>query len=293
MSLSSIALDPLQASSGFIRLFPTPLATGLEARLSERFVFTTETETETDCTAFSYCGDALDNANQGVIYLQGKNSALADMDVDCDGVQGGPADDGRCTKARSPDYQSKTAFQRIITRYGVGIQDLNAYVHPYVVFGNTGNKPGWRTFDPTKFGVRPLSVVAVVCGDRLVYGIWGDTNGDDGDKPMIGESSLALATACGGKKMAGDYGHNQADVLYLAFTGEDAVPGPKGANWTAPAFEAFEQSIEALGDQLVQRVSANSTTGSKNAAASRKEGLMVLWKIWAGVLSGMILVWMS
>jgi len=44
--------------------------------------------------AFSYCGDHL--ADYGVIYLQGTNGALADMDIDCDGLQGGPGDDGRC-----------------------------------------------------------------------------------------------------------------------------------------------------------------------------------------------------
>jgi hypothetical protein len=33
-----------------------------------------------------------------------------------------------------------------------------------------------------------------------VYGIWGDTNGDDGDEAMVGEASISLATACFGSK---------------------------------------------------------------------------------------------
>jgi hypothetical protein len=43
---------------------------------------------------FSYCGDHM--ADYNVVYLQGTSGKLANMDVDCDGAQGGPADDGRC-----------------------------------------------------------------------------------------------------------------------------------------------------------------------------------------------------
>jgi len=89
------------------------------------------------------------------------------MDIDCDGAQGGPADDGRC--GNSEDTQSITSFQWLVEGYGVeGVRDLNPYVHSYVVFGNSGSKPGWKTFDPRAYGVEPLSVMAVVCGDRLV-----------------------------------------------------------------------------------------------------------------------------
>ena len=31
-------------------------------------------------------------------------------------------------------------------------------------------------FDPTKFGIQPLSVVAVVCGGKLTFGVWADTS---------------------------------------------------------------------------------------------------------------------
>jgi len=211
----------------------------------------------TPALAFSYCGDYL--SSKDVIYIQGKRGSLADMDIDCDGVQNGPANDGRCSVSRSPDYQDTTAFQDTIVRYRAGITDLNAYVHPYVVFGNTGSKSGWRTFDPTSVGVRPLSVMAVVCGDNLVYGVWGDTNGDDGSHPMVGEASISLATACYGDSMTGSNGHSQTDVLYLAFTGKDAVPGAKGANWNASDFDAFEKSIEQLGDRLVEGLKSSAS----------------------------------
>lgn len=101
-----------------------------------------------------------------MIYIKGTGSAFADMDVDCDGEQNGRGDDGRC--GNSHDTQSITSFEWIIKDYNKGIKDLNANVHPYVVFGNEGSKSGWKTFDPQAHGIRPLSVMAVVCNGKLV-----------------------------------------------------------------------------------------------------------------------------
>ena len=89
------------------------------------------------------------------------------MDVDCDGVQKGPVNDTRC--GSSTDTQSITAFADTVASYGTGQKDLDAKIHPYVVFGNSGSKEGWATFDPEKYGIEPLSLIAVVCGDRLVW----------------------------------------------------------------------------------------------------------------------------
>ncbi|KAI0813791.1 chitosanase [Xylaria sp. FL0064] len=200
---------------------------------------------------FTYCGDRLSSA--GIIYQQGTGGALSDMDVDCDGVQGSPADDGRC--GNSGDTQSVTSFADTVAGYGVaGVEDLDANIHPYVVFGNVGSNPGYTNFDPREYGVEPLSVIAVVCGDQLIYGIWGDENGDDGPKAVIGESSISLATACFGQDITGNNGHEETDVLYIAFTGADAVPGADGAKWDAANFDEFEASIQSLGDQLVSRL---------------------------------------
>jgi len=88
------------------------------------------------------------------------------MDIDCDGVQGGPADDGRCKS--SSDTQSQTSFQWDVDNYDVGQKDLDANVHPYVVFGNEGTKKDWPTFDLREHGIEPLSIMAVVCNNRLV-----------------------------------------------------------------------------------------------------------------------------
>ncbi|KAL7948707.1 fungal chitosanase of glycosyl hydrolase group 75 domain-containing protein [Trichoderma barbatum] len=201
----------------------------------------------------SYCGDHL--ADYGIVYLQGTSRRLANMDIDCDGIQNGPADDGRC--GSSGDTQSVTSFSDTVRSYGTGQRDLDANAHPYVVFGNDGG-PGWNTFDPQSVGIEPLSVMAVVCNNKLIYGVWGDTNGDDGDFPVVGEASISLATACFGTGVNGNSGHDETDVLYIAFTGSSAVPGARGATWNAQNYNTFENSITALGDSLVARI---GTTG--------------------------------
>lgn len=85
------------------------------------------------------------------------------MDIDCDGQQGGAGDDGRC--GSSEDTQSETSFKDTVAGYGIGVKDLDAKVHPYVVFGNDGTVP---SFDPKRYGIQPLGVMAVVCGNPLV-----------------------------------------------------------------------------------------------------------------------------
>ncbi|KAK3335208.1 fungal chitosanase of glycosyl hydrolase group 75-domain-containing protein [Cercophora scortea] len=229
--------------------------------------------TEPGGNTFSYCGDHM--ADYGVLYLQGRGGTLADMDIDCDGIQGGPGDDGRCDAVASPDLQLATSFKDEVAGYGKGISDLNAYVHPYVVLGNTrtrlSTKKGWPWFDPQEYGVHPLSLVAVVCGDKMVYGVWGDMNGDDGNRPMIGEASIALATACDGMGINGGSGHSKEDVLYLAFTGPEAVPGADGARWDAKSYEEFERSVEGLGDRLVKRV-GGASLGAEVGEGAGKSG---------------------
>lgn len=78
---------------------------------------------------------------------------------------------------------------------------------------------------------------------------------------MVGEASIALATACFGKGINGDSGHDQDDVLYIAFTGSSAVPGARGAQWNAQDYNDFENSISALGDSLVARIGTSSGGG--------------------------------
>jgi len=129
----------------------------------------------------------------------GKNGSAivftADMDVDCDGI------DYKC--AKNPDGQKET-----------DLGALAAYEVPYIVipqeYVNTVMKslPG-------------NNVVAVICGGKMYYGIFGDTNGDSPE--VIGEASWRFAQTCFGDGINGNNGHSQADVTYITFTGKDAV----------------------------------------------------------------------
>ncbi|KAK3384713.1 family 75 glycoside hydrolase [Lasiosphaeria ovina] len=202
-------------------------------------------------------------------YIKGSGSAFANMDVDCDGAPGGSADDGRCGK--SSDTQSITAFQWLVKGYGKGIGDFNARVHPYVVFGNSGEKKGWKKFDPQQYGIEPLSVMAVVCGKKLIFGVWGDVNGDDGDHALVGEASISLATACFGKGINGNSGHDKEDVLYIAFTGARAVPGANGADWAAKNYAEFQKNIEELGNSLVAKI-GGTNSGDGNSSGGKGGG---------------------
>ncbi|KAA8642480.1 hypothetical protein EYZ11_001036 [Aspergillus tanneri] len=205
-------------------------------------------DTDEGPTEYGYCKK---NLSKG-FYLKGPGNELVNMDIDCDGEQ--THGDGRC--GSSKDTQGQTAFKDEVSKYG--ISDLNAYVHPYVVLGNEGDYS--PTFDPREHGIEPLSIVAVVCNNKLIYGIWGDTNGDDG-QPLVGEASLATATACFGTEMNGDNGHDEKDVLYIAFPGPEAVPG-NVAKWDAESYEEFEESITELGDNLILGLGKGFVTNS-------------------------------
>ncbi|KAI9707740.1 MAG: hypothetical protein M1836_000702 [Candelina mexicana] len=190
-------------------------------------------------SGFGYCGDAA-----GTIYLYGNGAGgkYADMDIDCDGANNKA---GKCKN--DPSGQGITAFQDTVKNYG--IKDLDANIHPYVVFGNEGASP---KFDPqSSSGMKPLSVMAIVCGGQMHYGIWGDTNGGT----STGEASIALADLCfPNEGLNADKGHDSHDVLYIGFTDSSAAPGKSGAKWTAKNAADFEASIKSLGDRLVAKL---------------------------------------
>ncbi|KAI9925881.1 hypothetical protein ASPWEDRAFT_158487 [Aspergillus wentii DTO 134E9] len=189
---------------------------------------------------WAYCGDI-----DGAIFLHSSANGgeYDNMDVDCDGVN---MHGGAC--GNDGTSQGETAFKDTVAKYG--ISDLNANIHPYVVFGNEEDKP---SFDPQEYGMDPLSVMAVVCGGQVYYGVWGDTNGGT----STGEASISLAQLCfPNDKISGDNGHDEEDVLYIGFTnGKKAVPGSK-ADWKAKDTKTFEESIKDLGDSLVKGLKA-------------------------------------
>ncbi|PVI05233.1 glycoside hydrolase family 75 protein [Periconia macrospinosa] len=192
-----------------------------------------------------YCKDN----GTGAIYLKDTSNGYADVDIDCD---------GSTTCEGDGSWQGQTAFKDQVSKFSNGaIKDLNTHIHTFVVLGNDNSKEegdGGKKFDATKDGkIEPLSVVAVVCGDKLVYGVYGDINGGK----VTGESSLALAKTCfPNEGLNGNKGHTKHDVLYLAFPGSDAVA--KSAKWGAKTAAEFEASLAAIGDKLVKKIGSGT-----------------------------------
>lgn len=71
----------------------------------------------------------------------------------------------------------------------------------------------------------------------------------------MGEAAISLATQCYGKKINGNNGHSQADVLYIAFPGSVNETVNKKAAWAAQKYDTFENSILDLGNQLIEKLS--------------------------------------
>ncbi|GAA6010557.1 hypothetical protein JCM11491_002967 [Sporobolomyces phaffii] len=171
---------------------------------------------------------------------------MSNMDVDYDGA---PTTEGICEGDGS--YFELTAFTD-----GDG-EPINALTVPYVVI-NQGDG-----IDPAKLGVQPLSVVAVLCGGKLTFGIWADSNA----LGSMGEASVNLARICFGRIINGNYGHGEPDVLYLAFPGsEDETVPPKFGN----DLEAMYRMGHELIDRAFQGPTSNET-GSKPTAAAASD----------------------
>ena len=136
-------------------------------------------------SAWSYCQKGV--AGQA-IFLHGP-STFANMDIDCDGDLSDPGD-GRCGK--SQDTQGQTAFVDEVKKFG--IKDLNANIHPFVVFGNEDTSPD---FKPQKYGIKPLSVMAVICGKKLVSIDFGSSSGLVSVKPDLKMLTKLRYTAFG------------------------------------------------------------------------------------------------
>ncbi|KAF3290739.1 hypothetical protein TWF970_000005 [Orbilia oligospora] len=182
-------------------------------------------------SGFGFCTDT---AN--VVYLTGKNS-LGDMDIDCDGAS-------NCG-GLSGDWQAGTSFDDILVSKKYGVKTLDASIHQFSVLGTCNlNLEGL---------ISPLALVAVVCNNQLFYSVWGDTNGCD-DNNFTGEASISLAQLCfPNEGLNGNKGHTAHDVLYLAFTGSDAVVGPSNANWKTKSASDFQNSLKTFGDSILTK----------------------------------------
>lgn len=139
-----------------------PASTVLAVVLRVRFKISGYVKQQLTIIDYSYCGDQLES--NGIIYISGKGGKLTNMDIDCDGILS--KKHGECDS--SDDIQLETRFKKEVQGYNKGLKDLDAYVHSYVVLGNEGKKNNYVEFYPQSVGVEPLSVVAVVCGDKMV-----------------------------------------------------------------------------------------------------------------------------
>ncbi|GAA5904219.1 hypothetical protein JCM8208_006805 [Rhodotorula glutinis] len=179
-----------------------------------------------------YCADSEDEPS--FVWWQ------SNMDIDCDGSDGkGEICNG------DGSYQSSTTFQDDDGKH------IDAQAIQYVVIDQDDD------FDPVKFGIQPLSVVAVVCGGKLTFGVWADTNA----LGSMGEASVYLARTCFGTQMTGNYGHGEPDVTYIAFPGskEDTVPSASGKD---------EDGMFAMGSALVEKAFVGSGEGEVTECVS-------------------------
>jgi hypothetical protein len=144
-----------------------------------------------------------DSGNAQTVSVCGLSGAVwwkSDLDVDCDGGQSSAC-------KNDPDYQSGTAASDSKGHA------LNASVLPYVVIPQSSNGFNYKTA-----GLKMGSVVAVIYGGKVAYGILGDV----GPAGVIGEASYAMAQQLG-LNPSPTSGGADSGVTYLAFTGASAV----------------------------------------------------------------------
>ncbi|KAJ5388228.1 hypothetical protein N7509_010769 [Penicillium cosmopolitanum] len=166
---------------------------------------------------------------------------IADMDVDCDGI------DYKCKG--NPDGQSETNFGA-----------LAAYEVPFIVIPDTFG----TTYQSDLAG---NNVAAVICDNKMFYGIYGDSDGDDPE--VIGEASWLMARTCfPGENLSGNSGHGNADVTYILFTGNDAVLPSSSLNKN---YITNFSTLRSMGDKLITALLKNldlSPGGSKSTTTS-------------------------
>jgi hypothetical protein len=129
----------------------------------------------------------------------------ADMDVDCDGKQ-----TAECNLGTDPAYQNQTSAT------DSNGDPLDAAALPFVVVP----LPSAR-FDYSAAGLSLGSVIAVVYGGKVAYGVFGDEGPDN----IIGEASYAMAALLGVDPDPST-GGTDGPVVYIAFTGGGAVAAP-------------------------------------------------------------------
>ncbi|MEW1546356.1 glycoside hydrolase family 75 protein [Streptomyces tsukubensis] len=136
-------------------------------------------------------------AADGAVYWK------ADLDIACDGRK-----TTRCNRKTDPWFLPETAFRQSDGKA------LDAARLPYVVVPAPSTI--WKYPDS---GIRGGGVVAVVHGNRVRYGVVGDT----GPAKIVGEASYAMAESLGIDPDPVSGGVS-GGVTYIFFTGSRATP---------------------------------------------------------------------
>ncbi|KAE8154786.1 fungal chitosanase [Aspergillus avenaceus] len=194
-------------------------------------------------------------------------SWVADMDVDCDGIN------DKCDG--NPDGQPQT-------NWGA----LSAYAVPYIVIPD-------RYLAANKVLLPGNNIAAVICNGQMYYGILGDSNGDS---PQItGEASWLMAKTCfPNERLKGDNAHSADDVTYIVFTGKDAVLPDSALNEN---YITNFDTLRSMGNKLSEALASNlgtrptqttTSTGTKtpdsaasSTLVSHTEVTAILPMIWA------------
>jgi Fungal chitosanase of glycosyl hydrolase group 75 len=145
-----------------------------------------------------YAKDSGGTATVDICGLTGAVFWKADLDVDCDGKM-----TAKCSLATDPDYMNQTAATDSMGNA------LDAAALPYVVVPGVSARWSYRAA-----GLAMGSVVAVIYGDHLEYGILGDV----GPVAAIGEASYRMAELLTINPNPST-GGTAAEVAYIAFTG--------------------------------------------------------------------------
>ncbi|GAB1197267.1 hypothetical protein APSETT444_006560 [Aspergillus pseudonomiae] len=214
-------------------------------------------------------------------------SWVADMDVDCDGVN------HKCEVIGKP---SVTHLHPLICFFQ-GNQDgqpqtnwgaLSAYAVPYIVIPD-------RFLAANKDILPGNNIAAVICNGKMYYGILGDSNGDD---PQItGEASWLMAKTCfPNDNLQGNNAHSSKDVTCkcscrlnhpkkelltnckdILFTGERAVLPDNVIDKT---YITDFDTLRTMGDKLARALASN--LGTPNSTESESESASAAASLWAG-----------
>ncbi|KAL3468607.1 fungal chitosanase of glycosyl hydrolase group 75-domain-containing protein [Aspergillus heterothallicus] len=151
----------------------------------------------------------------------------ADMDVDCDGI----------------NYKCDGNLDgQPLTNWGA----LSAYEVPFIVIPD-------RFLEANPAATPGNNVAAIICNNKMYYGILGDTNYND--PQVTGEASWLLSRTCFPEaNLNGNRGHDEPDVTYILFAGEQAVlPDTAHDDNYITDFD----TLRSMGDRLVTSLLGN------------------------------------